>query len=158
MGKDGEALEGTLQGYKGRIDPVVKATLTWARDLLFSGQTARGYDLDFDGDAQWGCLPMEGLLLSLGGCMAIDVVAILKRFGQEITACRIELTGERNPEPPQYYRRVELLFHLTGRALDARRIDEAIRLSRETYSSCLKTLRPDLALTVRYTLVESPGT
>jgi putative redox protein len=141
-----------LQGYKAKITPSTKATLTWSRDLVFAGRTPQGYELDFDADAQWGCKPTEALLLSLGGCMAIDIVSILKKMRMEIRRFQIDLAGERNPDPPQYFRAVEMVFHLTGKNLDPRRIDRAIALSRQTYCSVYNSLRPDLDLKISYTV------
>jgi putative redox protein len=152
-GKDG--LQEELQGYKAKINPAVQATLTWSRDLVFMGTTPQGYELEFDAEAQWGCKPTEALLMSLGGCMAIDIVSILKKMRMEISGLRIDLAGKRNPDPPQYFRDVEIVLHLTGRNLDARRIDRAIALSRDKYCSVYNSLRPDLTLTVRYTLEEA---
>ena len=152
--QENQELGAELEGYKSKVTLTTTATLSWSRDLIFEGRTARGYELDFDADAQWGCIPTEGLLLSLGGCMAIDVVSILKKMRLEISACRIELTGERNPDPPQYFRVVEMVFHLAGKNLDPRRIDRAIALSRQTYCSVFNSLRPDLELKIRYLLAE----
>lgn len=149
-----EELQDALQGYKGKISTSVKATLVWSRDLVFEGTTPQGYELAFDADSQLGCKPTEALLMSLGGCMAIDIVSILKKMRMELKGLRIELTGERNPEPPQYFRAVELVLHLTGHNLDPRKIDRAIALSREKYCSVYNSLRPDLVLTVRYAVGE----
>jgi len=146
-----DELQDSLQDYKGKISTSVKATLVWSRDLVFEGTTPRGYDLAFDADSQWGCMPTEALLLSLGGCMAIDIVSILKKMRMELKGLRVELTAERNPEPPQYFRAVEMVLHLTGNNLDSRKIERAISLSREKYCSVYNTLRSDLVLTVRYT-------
>jgi putative redox protein len=145
-------LQEELQGYKAKISPLTKASLTWSRDLVFAGRTPQGYELDFDAEAQWGCKPTEALLLSLGGCMAIDIVSILKKMRMEIRQLRIDLAGERNPEPPQYFKTVEMVLHLAGRNLDPRRIDRAIALSRQTYCSVYNSLRPDLELKIRYTV------
>jgi len=153
--QENKELGAELEGYKSKVALTTTATLSWSRDLIFEGRTARGYELDFDADAQWGCIPTEALLLSLGGCMAIDVVSILKKMRLEISACRIALTGERNPDPPQYFRAVEMVFHLTGKNLDPRRIDRAIALSRQTYCSVFNSLRPDLDLQIRYLLEEA---
>jgi len=149
-----EDLKEELQGYKAKITPTTKATLTWRRDLVFVGTTPQGYELDFDADSQWGCKPTEALLMSLGGCMAIDIVSILKKMRMDIRRLRIDITGERNPDPPQYFKAVEMTFHLAGRNLDSRRIDRAIVLSREKYCSVYNSLRPDLNLKVLYTLEE----
>jgi len=144
-----------LQGYKAKITPSTKVQLTWSRDLVFVGTTQQGYELDFDADAQWGCKPIEALLMSLGGCMAIDIVSILKKMRLDIQRLWIDITGERNPDPPQYFRTVEITLHLVGQNLDSRRIDRAIALSREKYCSVYNSLRPDLNLKVLYTLEET---
>jgi putative redox protein len=144
-----------LNGYKANITPTTKVTLMWNRDLVFVGTTPQGYELDFDADAQWGCKPTEALLMSLGGCMAIDIVSILKKMRMDISRFRIEIVGERNPDPPQYFRAVEMTLHLSGQNLDSRRIDRAIALSREKYCSVYNSLRPDLNLKVLYTLEEA---
>jgi len=153
-----DELKEELEGYKAKITPLTKATLTWSRDLIFAGTTPQGYDLDFDADAQWGCKPTEALLLSLGGCMAIDIVSILKKMRMEITLFRIDLKGERNPDPPQYFTAVEMTLRLSGRNLDSRRIDRAIALSREKYCSVYNSLRPDLDLKILTQIEEAPST
>lgn len=150
-----DELKEELRGYKTNITPMTKATLTWSRDLVFAGTTPQGYEIDFDADAQWGCKPTEALLLSLGGCMAIDIVSILKKMRMDISRFRIEIVGERNPDPPQYFRAVEMTLHLSGHNLDSRRIDRAIALSREKYCSVYNSLRPDLNLKVLYILEEA---
>jgi putative redox protein len=155
MTNEKDDLKEELQGYKAKINPLTKATLTWSRDLVFMGTTPQGYELEFDADAQWGCKPTEALLLSLGGCMAIDIVSILKKMRMDISHFRMDIAGERNPDPPQFFREVEIVLHLAGGNLDSRRIDRAIALSRDKYCSVYNSLRPDLILNVRYTLEES---
>jgi len=151
-----DELRDALQGYKAGITPGVKATLAWSRDRVFSGTTPQGYEIEFDAESQWGCKPTEGLLLALAGCMAIDVVSILKKMRVTLVAFRAEVVGKRNPEPPQYFRSVEMTFRLVGRNLDARRVERAVALSRETYCSVYHSLRPDLELAVRCLLEEAP--
>lgn len=145
-------LKEELEGYKAKITPSTKAQLTWSRDLVFTGTTPQGYELDFDADSQWGCKPTEALLMSLGGCMAIDIISILKKMRMDIAGLRIDIAGQRNPDPPQYFKSVEMTLHLSGQKLDPRKIERAIALSRETYCSVYNSLRPDLDLKILYTL------
>ena len=93
-------LKEELQGYKAKITPTTSATLTWSRDLVFVGTTPQGYELDFDADSQWGCKPTEALLMSLGGCMAIDIVSILKKMRMDISRFRIDMRGSGTPIRP----------------------------------------------------------
>jgi len=149
-------LNESLAGYKRNITPTVKTTLAWQRDLVFTGTTPQGYEIEFDAKSQYGCKPTEALLLSLAGCMAIDVVSILVKMRIEPASFRIEIEGERNPTPPQYYKAVEMVLYIAGKDLDPVKIERAIELSRSKYCSVYNSLRPDLALNVRYVLQEPP--
>ena len=154
MADESEDQKQLLEGYKQNINPLVKATLTWQKDLVFTGSTPQGYDIDFDANSQWGCKPTEALLLSLAGCMGIDVMSILSKMRMAPVSFRMEIAGERNPTPPQFYRAVEIVLHITGKNLDAGKIDRAVVLSRDKYCSVYNSLRPDLSLSVRYVLEE----
>ena len=145
-------LNESLAGYKHKITPTVKTTLVWDRDLVFTGATPQGYEIEFDAESQWGCKPTEALLLSLAGCMGIDVVSILAKMRLDLASFRIEIEGERNPTPPQYYKTVEMVLYIAGTKLDPSKIERAIELSRNKYCSVYNSLRPDLALNVRYVL------
>ena len=149
-----DELNESLAGYKRNIPPIVKTTLVWKRDLVFTGTTPQGYEIEFDAQAQWGCKPTEALLLSLAGCMGIDVVSILAKMRITLASFRMEIEGERNPIPPQYYKAVEIVLYIAGKNLDPRKVERAIALSREKYCSVYNSLRPDLALNVRYVLEE----
>ena len=149
-----DELNESLAGYKRNIPPIVKTTLVWKRDLVFTGTTPQGYEIEFDAQAQWGCKPTEALLLSLAGCMGIDVVSILAKMRITLASFRMEIEGERNPIPPQYYKAVEIVLYIAGKNLDPRKVERAIALSREKYCSVYNSLRPDLVLNVRYVLEE----
>lgn len=148
-----------LSGYKQKINPNVKANLVWERDLVFTGSTPQGYEIEFDANAQWGCKPTESLLLSLAGCMGIDIMSILTKMRLKIASFRIDVAGERNAQPPQYYKTVEMVMHIAGKNLDAGKVERAIALSRNKYCSVYNSLRPDLTLNVRYVLEDKdlPG-
>jgi putative redox protein len=147
-------LNESLAGYKHKITPTVKTTLAWKRDLVFTGFTPQGYVIEFDAQAEWGCKPTEALLLSLAGCMGIDVVSILAKMRITIASFRIEIEGERNPTPPQYYKTVYMILYISGTNLEPEKVERAIALSRDKYCSIYNSLRPDLALSVRYVLEE----
>lgn len=144
-------LEETLDAYKAKISHVNKATLTWDKDLIFVGRTNRGYEIEFDAQQQWGCAPTETLLLSVAACMGIDMVSFLKKMKVEIRSYKMDIVGERNPTPPQYYTSMEMIISVTGTGLTARRLERAISLSQEKYCSVYHSLRKDLKMKVDYT-------
>lgn len=149
-----DTLEESLEGYKDKIMPVNKGTLTWDKDLIFLGRTQRGYEIDFDAQAQWGCIPTESLLMSIAGCLAIDVVSFLQKMKAAITKFRIDISGERNPTPPQYYTSIEMTIHLSGEKITPKKMDRAISLSQGKYCSVYHSLRKDLKVNVKYLINE----
>ncbi len=151
-GKD--QLGDSLKGYKEKVNPINKATLEWDKDLIFVGRTQQGYEIEFDANVQWGCKPTDALLLALAGCMGIDVVMFLQKMRVLLASFKIVITGERNPDPPQYYRKIDMELQIGGKALDSKKVDRAVALSHEKYCSVYNSLRKDMEVKVTYVLEE----
>ena len=149
--KEINACETDLETYKSKISQVNKATLTWDKELIFVGRTNRGYEVEYDAQQQWGCSPTETLLLSVAGCMGIDMVSFLKKMKCEISSYRMDIVGERNPTPPQYYTSIDMIIDVKGGGLTAKKIERAISLSQEKYCSVYHSLRKDMKVKVEYT-------
>lgn len=145
-------LEGALKGYKEEILEVNKGSLEWERDLIFNARTQMGYEVEFDANLQWGCAPTETLLMSVAGCMAIDVFYFLKKMRADIKSFRMDFTGVRKPDPPQYYKSIELLIHVNGENITPKKLDRAISLSHDKYCSVYNALRKDIEVKVNYAI------
>jgi putative redox protein len=137
-----------LGEYKNGVNPVNRATLKWERDLVFTATTPRGYDLEFDAQVEWGCMPVEGLLMSVAGCMAIDIVSILTKMRAAPETFTMEIEGERNAEPPQRFNRIHMILHLAGSKVTPAKAEQAAALSKDKYCSVLHSLRDDIEVTV----------
>lgn len=151
-GSDPGELKESLTGYKEKVAPLTKGTLTWDKELIFVGRTQRGYEIEFDAEIQWGCAPTESLLLSLAACMGIDVVSFLQKMRANLASFKIDITGERNPTPPQYYKAIEMVLHLSGKRITQKQVERAVALSQEKYCSVYHSLRKDLKVSVKYIL------
>jgi putative redox protein len=128
--------------------PPIETTLVWEDALTFratSGQSA--FTLDSKGVA--GPSPMQSLLASLAGCMAIDVVMILQKGRHPLTALEAKLVGQRADEEPRRYTAITLHFVVTG-DVPAAAIERAIELSHDKYCSVWHSMRQDLDLTSTY--------
>lgn len=145
-----EGLEKSLTGYKGKINPVVKGSLEWQKDLIFVGRTNEGYEIEFDAKVQWGCKPTDALLLSIAGCMGIDVVMFLEKMKVQLASFMIKLSAERNPDPPQYFKKVDITVYVGGKNIDENKVKRAVSLSHEKYCSVYHSLRKDIVVNVDY--------
>jgi len=152
--KEVENLEESLDEYKKEILEVNKGFLEWDKDLIFNVRTQMGYEIEYDANLQWGCAPTETLLTSVAGCMAIDVFYFLKKMRADIKSFKIDFTGIRKPDPPQYYKSIDLVIKIEGEGITPKKMDRAISLSHDKYCSVYNALRKDIEVTTTYKLNE----
>ncbi len=117
----------------------------WLADSRFRIESSLGVEAVFDGDREAGLSPMENLLGSLATCMGIDVVTILQKMRTDLRGLKISITGERNPQPPKFYRKIDFAFTVTG-DIPQDKVERALSLSFDKYCSVLHTLRKDLVV------------
>lgn len=81
-----------------------------------------------------GVRPMELVLMALGSCSSLDLIAILKKQRQEITDIKIEVEGKRREEIPSVFTSIHILFKLKGN-LDENKVNKAAELAVKKYCS-----------------------
>ena len=118
----------------------MKARVKLIEGVSFAGQSESGHTVVMDGPPDsggknLGVRPMEMLLLGLGGCSAFDVVHILRKSRQAITDCIAEIDATRADTDPKVFIRIHVHFIVSGRGLDPKRVEQAVKLSAEKYCS-----------------------
>lgn len=98
--------------------------------------------------------PMEIVLVGTGGCTAYDVVVILKKSGQDVRGCEVEVKSERAPVDPKVFTKIHMHFVLRGRALKRNLVEHAIRLSHEKYCSASIMLAKTAEITTDFEIRE----
>lgn len=137
-----------------------KARVKWVDGMTFVGESGSGHGVVMDaspdiGGRDLGARPMEMILLGLGGCTAIDVLAILKKQRQKVTDCWVEIEGERRDEIPKVYVKVHSRFVVTGHGLDPKKVERAVQLSAEKYCSVAAMLEKTAEMTHDFEIVEA---
>jgi putative redox protein len=84
--------------------------------------------------------PSELMLVALAACTAVDVVEILGKKRQELTALEINVEGQQDQDPPWTFRRIHLTYRLRGAGLTEKDVAQAIELSEKKYCSVASTL------------------
>ena len=131
--------------------PPLALDLEWQGDLRFRGTTG-AVSLVLDSAGEAGPTPVQALAFALAGCMAIDVVHILRKGRLEPRSVRAHLEAERAPEDPKRLVSVRLHFMVGGGA-PADKVERAIALSREKYCSVWHSLRPDIDFRTSFEVV-----
>jgi len=132
--------------------PPTVVELIWEHDLVFGGKS-NDVRLTLDSASAEGPSPMQALAFALAGCMAMDVVHILKKGRHELRGLRVDLNGTRVSETPHRFSRFDLRYTVTG-AIEPEQVERAIELSREKYCSVWHTLRQDIELHVAFEVSE----
>lgn len=133
-----------------------RATIYCARNDYFVGLTPSGHAQAIETDTERGsaATPMELLLIALGSCTAVDVIAILKKKRQQVTDYRVEVSGKRREEFPHAYTELHVKHILRGRGVAEQAVARAIELSDTKYCSVAATLRGTANITTSYEISE----
>jgi len=118
----------------------MQATVKWVDGAQFLGESGSGHSVIMDGPPDHGgqnkgVRPMEMLLLGLGGCASFDVMSILQKTRQKVSACRVEVNAERADAVPAVFTKIHLNFIIEGEGLKEPQVKRAVELSAEKYCS-----------------------
>lgn len=127
------------------------AEIEWTSGLQFTAR-AGAHETTFDGERHGGSSPMELLMISTAGCMAIDLVHILGRMRSGLKSVRARIEGVRADAHPRRFTAISVHFVVAG--AEAAQIERAIALSRDTFCSVYASLRPDIDVKVTYELAQ----
>ena len=138
----------------------MECTVRWTgAGMSFIAETGSNHILAMDGAPEGGGRnlaprPMEVVLAGTGGCTAYDVVLILKRSRQHVTACELKINAERATEDPKVFTKIHMHFLVRGKNLKPALVENAVRLSREKYCSASKMLEKTAAITADFEIAE----
>ena len=114
----------------------MRSAVVWKSGMEFEG-VADNHTVGMDAKAPLGkgayCTPKELVALGLGGCTAMDVIALLKKHKQPPQAFRIDIEIESSTGGhPAVFTKAILTFNIEG-AVDAEKLKEAVALSQTKY-------------------------
>lgn len=137
----------------------MKAQVTWNGGMQFEGTADSGHKLILDsspdvGGNDSGFRPMELLAISLAGCTAMDVISILRKKRQGVTAFEVKVDAQRANDHPHVFTEMKVTYVLRGRGIDPAAVARAIQLSEEKYCPAQAMLRQAAPITLAYEIIE----
>ncbi len=114
------------------------AKVTWKQSLSFTGTADSNFEVPLGtdpdiGGANDGFRPLELMAVSLAGCTAMDVVSILTKKKQEVTAFEVQVHAAQSEEHPKVFTHIVITYSLTGHNLDEQALLRSIELSVTKY-------------------------
>jgi putative redox protein len=135
----------------------MEAKVIWHDDMSFTGSSDTGFTLPLDaasavGGHDSGFRPTELLAIGLAGCTAMDVISILKKKQQDITAFEVQTHIQRASEHPKVFTHIEIEYIVTGRDIDPAAVERSVQLSEDRYCPSIAMLRKAVEITSRITI------
>lgn len=133
------------------MKPPTVVDLVWDHDLVLTGSSGTTA-MTLDSASAAGPSPMQALGFALAGCMAMDVVHVLKKGRHDFKGLKTSLVAERADDEPRRFTSVAMHFIVAGN-VPPEPVQRAIDLSRDKYCSVWNSLRQDIELKVTFTVV-----
>jgi len=137
----------------------VKAVVNFEQGMTFTGSANSGFTLQMDaspsvGGDDSGFRPMELLLIGLGGCTGIDVISILRKKRQDVTAFKINLDAKQAEGYPHIFTDIAITYIIHGRGVNPKAVERAIELSETKYCSAQAMLAKAANITNSFEIIE----
>ena len=139
---------------------VMTAQATLATGMRFEVEGGSGHAVTLDaskrdGGQDAGFRPIEMLLVGLAGCTGMDVISILRKKRQDVTAYQVQVRGVRAETHPMVFVEITVEHIVTGHAVQPEAVARAIQLSEERYCGAGAMLGKVAHLTHTYRIVEA---
>ena len=109
--------------------------------LRFMAQSGTGHVIVLDDDrGDTGMRPSELLPLAVATCTAMDVVSILRKKRQRMSAYEVRTSGSQQEDHPHAFTRIDVVHVIDGEAIDVDAVRRAIQLSATRYCAVGATL------------------
>jgi putative redox protein len=138
---------------------VVEATVSLDHGMTFIGRSNSGFSVQMGtspsvGGDDDGPRPMELLLMSLGGCTAMDVISILRKKRQEVTGFDVQLKAERSGGHPNVFTKIDIHYVVRGHNIADKAVARALELSETKYCPAQAMLSESVAIDLTYEIIE----
>ena len=136
------------------------AKVTWKGRMTFVGSADSGFEVGLGTDPSVGgdndgLRPMELLAIGLAGCTAMDVISIVQKKRQQVTAFETSVHADRAGEHPKVFTHVQVHYCFEGHDIDPAAIERAIELSSTKYCPAQAMLEKAVQIEHTYEIKES---
>ncbi len=101
-----------------------------------------------------GPRPKPFLLVSLGGCTAMDVISILMKMRVEVDKFNVTVEGFLTEEHPKQFYKMNVVYEFTGKNLPMDKLKKAVELSEERYCGVTAVYKKAMEVTSEIKVIE----
>ena len=135
----------------------MEAKVVWKNKLSFTSTGAIGFTIPLSAEPGVvgeidGFIPMELIAIGLAGCTAMDVISILQKKRQEVTAFEVQVHAERAVEFPKVFTHIIIEYLIEGHNVDPVAVERSIELSATKYCPAQAMLSKACKIEHQYTI------
>lgn len=136
------------------------AKVVWKHGLSFTGLADTGFELPLGADPSVGgendgFRPMELFAIGLAACTGMDVISILRKKQQDVTAFEVRTRVNRTDQHPKVFSAVEVEYVVSGRNIDPAAVERSVELSITKYCPAQAMLSKAVPITHKITIIEA---
>jgi putative redox protein len=140
----------------------MKANVIWHQGMSFTGKADTGYEVPLGAEPAVGGIddgfhPIELMAVSLAGCTAMDVISILTKKKQDVTAFEVKVDARQAEEFPKVFTQAVITYLVTGHSVDETALLRSIELSATKYCPAQAMLSKVVPIELVYEIYEDDG-
>lgn len=98
---------------------VLKASVSWQKDMEYLAKDSAGHEIFFGASKAFGGsgdypIPLEGLLSTLGACIAVNSQILLRQQRKDYTYFDVKIEGTRKDELPKIFDKIHAKIKIKG--------------------------------------------
>ena len=122
----------------------IQAQLKWIDGMQFIARSGDSPAVVIDNpESNGGSSPMQLVLIGVAGCMAMDVISILKKKRVGVNGFQVNISGDRAEDHPRRYTNIQIELVLRGKGIKPKAVEQAIQLSETKYCSAKASLNAE---------------
>jgi len=134
------------------------AKVTWSKRLSFIGEADTGFSVPLGANPQVGgdndgFRPMELIAIGIAGCTAMDVISILQKKRQNVTAFEVQLRSQLAQDHPRVFTQMEIEYLISGHDVDETAVQRALELSENKYCPAQAMFTQILPIKLSYKII-----
>jgi len=138
----------------------MEAKVTWSKRLSFVGEADTGFSVPLGanllvGGDNDGFRPMELIAIGIAGCTAMDVISVLQKKRQNVTAFEVQLHGQQAQDHPRVFTQIEIEYLISGHDVDETAVQRAIELSENKYCPAQAMFNQILPIKLSYNILQT---
>jgi putative redox protein len=127
--------------------------------MRFDVEAGSGHHVILDaaennGGQNRGPSPMEMLLVALAGCAGMDIISILRKKRQEISAYELRVHGMRAEKHPKVFTEITVEHIFTGHNIKPEAVERAIQLTEDRYCGASAMLEKTATIKNTFRIIE----